>query len=145
MTRNTLPRARSHTLPLALALTTLILLTAAQTGHSQTNLCQALLARKSVKLSGNILVDGFNSMEPLHSTNGRYDPAKREDGGDVASVSDTVTARKDTGNTSVYGHFATGPSGSVSISGSASVASDAWVNGGNRGTSLQVKFAGETV
>src|SRR5882762_1467131 len=105
----------------------------AQNALGQTNLCKAILARKSVKLSGNMLVDSFNSMDSAHSTNGRYDPAKRQDGADIASVSDTVTVITDTGNTSVYGHFATGPSGSVSISGNASVGSVAWVDGGNRG------------
>jgi len=119
--------------PFALLLTTALLSTVAETAFCQTNLCKAILARKSVKLSGNMLVDSFNSMDPGHSTGGRYDPAKRQDGADIASVSDTVTVITDTGNTSVYGHFATSPSGSVSISGNASVGSIAWVDGGNRG------------
>src|ERR1051325_1658667 len=91
------------------------LLGLAESGFAQTNLCKAILARKSVKLSGDMLVDSFNSSDPFHSTNGRYDPSKREDSADIASVSDTVTVITDTGNTRVYGHFATGPSGSVSI------------------------------
>src|SRR5207253_7962167 len=119
--------------PLTLLLTGILLCAGVETGFSQTNLCKAILARKSVKLSGNMLVDSFNSMDPAHSTGGRYDPAKRQDGADIASVSATVTVITDTGNTSVYGHFATSPSGSVSISGNASVGSIAWVDGGNRG------------
>ena len=99
----------------------------------QPSFCRAVLARQKVTLSGTMLIDSFNSLDPNHSTNGQYDPAKRQDGGDVASVSDTVTVITDTGNTSVYGHLLTGPSGSVSISGNASVGSLAWVNGGNRG------------
>jgi hypothetical protein len=116
---------------LALSLTAIFF--AAQSGFSQTNMCKAILARKSVKLSGDMLIDSFNSFDPTHSTNGRYDATKREDGADIASVSDTVTVITDTGNTVVYGHFATGPSGSVTISGNASVGSIAWVDGGNRG------------
>src|SRR5689334_22841256 len=106
---------------------------ARQSGFSQTNMCKAILARKSIKLNGDMLVDSFNSFDPTHSTNGRYDATKREDGADIASISDTVTVITDTGNTRVYGRFATGPSGSVTISGNASVGSIAWVDGGNRG------------
>src|SRR5882724_2850376 len=118
---------------IAFALIVLFVAAAAQTGFSQTNMCKAILARKSVKLSGDMLLDSFNSFDPFHSTKGRYDPAKHTDGADIASVSDTVTVITDTGNTRVYGHFATGPSGSVSISGNASVGSIGWVDGGNRG------------
>ena len=100
---------------------------------AQTNFCKAILAKTSITLSGNMLVDSFNSMEPSHSTNGRYDPSKREDGADIGSISDAVTVITDNGNTSVYGHFATGPAGKAVINGNASVGSLSWVDGGNRG------------
>jgi hypothetical protein len=123
MNPNALARQSRRFKFFALISITALFLPLAQNALAQTNLCKAILARKSVKLSGNMLVDSFNSMDPAHSTNGRYDSTKRQDGADIASVSDTVTVITDTGNTSVYGHLVTSPSGSVSISGNASVGS----------------------
>jgi P pilus assembly chaperone PapD len=119
----------------AVALLTFCLASAghAQLPPSPTTFCRAVLAKQSVTLHGTMLIDSFNSMDPNHSTNGQYDPAKRADGGDVASAASGVNVITDTGNTSIYGHLFTSPSGTVSISGNASIGSLAWVNGGNSG------------
>jgi hypothetical protein len=100
---------------------------------AQSTFCEAVLSKKAVTLSGTMLIDSFDSTSTALSTGGRYDPAKRADHGDVASLSQGVTVITDTGNTKVYGHFLTTPTGGVSISGVASVGSLAWVNAGNRG------------
>lgn len=104
----------------------------ASSAPAQTKFCKAVLAKQTVTLSGGVLIDSFNSMDPGQSTGGRYDQAKRQDGGDVASASDAVNVITGTGRVNVYGHLFTGPSGSVVINGSASVGSLAWVDGGNR-------------
>ncbi len=101
--------------------------------EAQTNFCMAILAKQPINLHGTMLIDSFNSLDPNFSTNGRYDPSKRGDGADVASASDSVTVITDTGNTKVYGRFATGPTGNIKITGNAAVGSLAWVDGGNRG------------
>ncbi|HEV2208790.1 MAG TPA: Ig-like domain-containing protein [Verrucomicrobiae bacterium] len=105
----------------------------AQLPPGPTTYCRAVLAKQSVTLHGNMLIDSFNSLDPAQSTNGQYDPAKRGDAGDVASAGVGVNVITDTGNTSIYGHLLTSPSGTVTISGSASVGSIPWVDGGSRG------------
>ena len=111
----------------------LSVIVATLTVSAQTNFCKAITSKTSVTLHGCMVVDSFNSLDPSHSTNGKYDAAKRLDGADIACVSDTLSVITDTGNTRVYGHFGTGPSGKVTLSGTASVGSIAWVNGGSRG------------
>ena len=103
------------------------------TVSAQTNFCKAITSKTSAALHGCMVVDSFNSLDPSHSTNGKYDPAKRLDSADIACVSQTLSVITDTGNTRVYGHFGTGPSGKVTLSGTASVGSLAWVDGGSRG------------
>lgn len=97
------------------------------------NFCLAVLAKQSITLSGNMLIDSFNSLDPNQSTIGLYDSSKRGDDGNIASIASGVSVITDTGNTSIYGHFFTGPSGAVTISGSASVGSIAWVESDDRG------------
>ena len=111
----------------------LAMISQAQLPPNPNTYCRGILARQSVTLSGGILIDSFNSLDPSQSTNGGYDPAKRADGGDVASAASGVNVITDTGNTLVYGHFLTSPSGSVTLSGNASVGSLAWIDRGSRG------------
>ena len=108
-------------------------LSVAQSEAAQTNFCKAILAKGEIVLNGGVLIDSFNSLDPARSTNGRYDPAKRKDSGDIASTSDSVRTITETGSGKVYGHVATGPNGTVVTTGNASMGSMAWVDGGNRG------------
>ncbi len=98
-----------------------------------TEFCQAILTKESIELRGGVVVDSFDSGNPAYSTNGRYDPAKRRDGGNLGSVADTFTEITETGTARVYGRAATGPLGSVSLSGNAALGSLAWIDGGNSG------------
>ncbi len=67
-------------------------------------------ARESVTVSGgNAVFDAFDSGDPLHSTNGLYDKAKRIDAGNVVSAS-VKTDAVDLSNSEVWGYVATGGS-----------------------------------
>jgi hypothetical protein len=94
---------------------------------------KAMAADGQIDLQGNnIQTDSFDSCNPAYSTNGRYDPAKARDNGDVATNSGLVNT-VNVGNADIKGHVSTGPGGSVSIGPQGTVGSKAWVEGGNRG------------
>ncbi len=64
----------------------------------------ALLADKRIDMNnGNIVVDSYDSRDPSKSTNGFYDPAKRQKNGDIASNGPMV----DVGNAHIYGDAST--------------------------------------
>src|SRR5204863_7428755 len=67
-----------------------------------------------------------------YNTNGRYDPAKAKDGGDVATNSRLIDSL-DVWNADIYGHVSTGPGGTVVIGPNGAVGDKAWINGGNHG------------
>jgi hypothetical protein len=89
-----------------------------------------MAARVNVDLKGNkITTDSFDSLDPAHSTNGLYDPAKRKAGGDVASTQGVLNVQ----NASIMGTLYTGPGGSYTIGPQGSVGDVAWVSGGQSG------------
>src|ERR1051325_5009713 len=98
-----------------------------------TNCCRAILTRQTIVLSGGVIIDSYNSLNPAQSTNGRYDAAKHQDGGDIATASDSTKAITGSSSVKVYGRAATGPKGRVVTSGDTSIGSLTWVNGGNDG------------
>ena len=64
----------------------------------------AILARGLVDLTDhNIVIDSYDSRDPAKSTNGQYDPAKRQQNGDVATDGNLINA----GNAYIYGDVAT--------------------------------------
>jgi len=68
----------------------------------------AMAAIQNITFNGNnIAIDSFDSADPLHSTNGMYDRAKRKAGGDVASTFGFI----DIGNGNINGKVRTGPEG----------------------------------
>jgi hypothetical protein len=90
----------------------------------------AMVAKDKVDFKGfGTATDSFDSEDPNFSTNGRYDPAKARDKGDVASTFGLVNV----GNAKIKGKLKTGPTGSSSLGPNGSVGSAAWVNGGNSG------------
>jgi len=94
---------------------------------------KAMVARGQINLNGNnIVTDSFDSQNPLYSTNGQYDPSKRNDNGDVATNSGLVNSLN-VGNANIYGHVSTGPGGSVSVGPNGGAGSLAWHNTGNNG------------
>ena len=69
-------------------------------------------------------VDSFDSGDPAFSTDGRYDPAKNKDGGDVATFSNLFYSL-DIGNAKVMGHVA--PGEALVLGPNGSIGSKAWV------------------
>lgn len=74
---------------------------------------RGLVAKGGVELTGNILMDSFDSTDPAHSTNGRYDASKAKDNGFVGSVQSSITG----GGGIVVGSVGTGPTGSAASAG----------------------------
>jgi hypothetical protein len=59
----------------------------------------------------NVMIDSYDSSDPLHSLNGQYNPLTRMAGGNVVSVGGLINV----GNADVYGHVWTSPWGSLSV------------------------------
>src|SRR5947209_11530249 len=78
---------------------------------------QAIMSVGVVDLTNqNIVVDSYDSTDPTKSTNGLYDPAKRQDNGDIANDGQLIEA----GNAQIYGDVATNAgtvSGAANITG----------------------------
>lgn len=78
---------------------------------------QAVMSVGVVDLTNqNIVVDSYDSSDPTKSTNGLYDPAKRQENGDIATDGQLIEA----GNAQIYGDVATNTgtvSGAANITG----------------------------
>jgi hypothetical protein len=78
---------------------------------------QAIMSVGVVDLTNqNIIVDSYDSTDPTKSTNGLYDPAKRQENGDIATDGQLIEA----GNAQIYGDVATNAgtvSGAANITG----------------------------
>src|SRR5204863_9788833 len=73
----------------------------------QTPVQYAMLAKQQIDLKGNnIGTDSFNSTNSNYSINGKYDPAKSRDKGDVATNSGIVNSIN-SGNANLRGHVST--------------------------------------
>jgi hypothetical protein len=81
----------------------------------------ALVGRSKITLSGGSSIDSFDSSDPAKSTGGHYDPTKRQANGDVGTNAGIDRADVFSGGITVYGTAATGPGGTVNMSGGASV------------------------
>ena len=89
-----------------------------------------LTAKGRILFSGGGFLDSFDSSDPLYSTGGKYDPAKRKGGGSAvtnAKLADSIHV----GTGHIYGNAATGPGGTVTVAGGA-VGDLAW-NSSNSG------------
>ena len=90
----------------------------------------AMVAKEQIDFKGfNTATDSFDSDNANYSSNGRYDPAKTTEAGDVASSFGLVNI----GNAKIKGKVQTGPTGNSDVGSNGSVGSAAWVNGGNIG------------
>jgi hypothetical protein len=78
---------------------------------------QAVMSVGVVDLTNqNIVVDSYDSSDPTKSTNGLYDPTKRQENGDIATDGQLI----DAGNAQIYGDVATNAgtvSGAANITG----------------------------
>jgi hypothetical protein len=94
---------------------------------------KGLVANGQIDMNGNnITADSYNSTNSLYSTNGKYDPAKKLDGGDVATNSG-LTNSLSIGNADIMGRISTGPGGSISIGAQGQVGSRQWFLDNKRG------------
>ena len=92
----------------------------------------ALVVKKFINSNGNSsLVDAFDSANPLYSTNGKYDAAKAQDGGGVATLS-SLANQLSFGSIQVFGRVATAPGGSISIP-AWDVGTHAWIAANAKG------------
>jgi hypothetical protein len=71
-----------------------------------------ILAVEQIVMSGDSVIDAYDSSDPLYSTNGRYDPDKAKDTCGVGSLS-PLTPAIDTGAAVIYGYVATPEGGTV--------------------------------
>jgi hypothetical protein len=92
-----------------------------QTNYSQRSVMAILkqtqnnwgfVAKRDIVLDGNTYADSYISTDPLYSTDGMYDPAKRRDNCGMASVS-SLTPAIATGTCEIFGTAATGFGGTV--------------------------------
>jgi hypothetical protein len=94
---------------------------------------KAMVAKGEIDLSGNnIKTDSFDSDDPDHSNNGRYDVSKAKSNGDVATNSSFIDSL-DVWNADIYGRVSTGPGGTVRIGPNGAVGDAAWHAAGNQG------------
>jgi hypothetical protein len=94
---------------------------------------KGMVAKQSIDLNGNnIKANSFDSLDPLYSTNGVYDPNKTKDNGDIA-VNSSLTNSLNTGNAEIYGHLSTGPGGTIAIGPGGTVGSTSYHLAGNSG------------
>lgn len=94
---------------------------------------KGMVAKGQIDLSGNrIRTDSFDSSDPAYSTDGRYDPTKFKDNGDVATNSRLVDSL-DVWNAEIYGRGSTGPGGTVAVGPNGTIGSTAWHQAGNKG------------
>src|SRR5215510_16530084 len=84
-------------------------------------------------MNGNdVMTDSYDSTNPAKSTNGRYDPLKAGDKGDIASISGLTNSLK-VGNANVWGRAITGPAGGVYTGPNGAVGSTNWQRSGMSG------------
>jgi hypothetical protein len=94
---------------------------------------KGMVAKENIDLNGNdIRTDSFDSMDPLYSTNGVYNPAWIKDNGDVA-VNSSLTNSLNAGNANIYGHVSVGPDGTIAVGTQGAVGSLIWQQAGNKG------------
>ena len=93
---------------------------------------KAMIARKHIRAGRSSLMDSFDSTDPLYSTGGKYDPAKRKATASIAATSPKKNAIK-VDKTKVYGDVAVLPKGGVEYKNNGTMGDLAWVNGGSIG------------
>jgi len=95
------------------------------TTKRQTTGVGGLMAKDVIQFEGNGSLDSFDSSNPIYSTDGKYDAAKRKDKAIALTNSRTPGAIR-IGSSVIYGSATTGPGGSVNIGGGA-IGDAAWV------------------
>jgi hypothetical protein len=78
----------------------------------------SILAKGDILHNADSFVDSFDSSDPSKSTDGEFDPAKRQTNATIATISTDVDTVVALGNGTIYGDLATGSNGTVNIGGS---------------------------
>jgi hypothetical protein len=96
------------------------------TTTNQPGFANAMTVQQDVTCKGNdILIDSYDSSDPLHSTNGLYYFPTRKAGGDIASLQGFVNVN----NADVNGKVSTSPSGSLTVGANGYVGDLTWTSG----------------
>jgi hypothetical protein len=83
----------------------------------------AMMVKLDIDSKGNdMMVDSYDSSDPLHSTNGMYNAATRKASGDLVSSGGVINVQ----NANIYGHLWTSPSGSYTIGANGTVGDLSW-------------------
>jgi len=85
-----------------------------------------LISKGNVTFSGAALIDSFSSLDPNHSHNGQYNVTNREAHGDLLLVNGNLNM---SGSTHIFGMVFTGPSNTISMSGSITIGDTNWASG----------------
>lgn len=93
----------------------------------------AMIVTTTVNFSGfNVRSDSFDSSDPNYSTDGRYDPLKAKDNGDISTTSGTINDMS-LGNAKIKGKVHTGPASQPEIGSNGSVGDKNYVDSGQLG------------
>jgi hypothetical protein len=85
----------------------------------------AIMVKHTFDVNGNnVIVDSFDSSNPLYSNYGRYDPSHPRDKGEI-DCNDTIV-NSVSANINIYGYVRTGPSGTATIGSAGGIGSHAW-------------------
>jgi len=95
---------------------------------TSTTFGKAIQARGAIDLSGQSMVDSFDSSDTNYSTLGQYDLTKHKANGSVVSNSRNNPAIN-VGTGHIYGSADAGPGGSVSVNGGGTVGDTNWTTG----------------
>jgi hypothetical protein len=95
---------------------------------TSTTFNKAIQAKGTIDLSGQSMVDSYDSSNTNYSTGGQYDPAKRRANGSVISNSRNNPA-VNVGTGHIYGQVDTGPGGTVASNGGGGVGDTTWGSG----------------
>jgi hypothetical protein len=88
---------------------------------------------EQINLNGNnVKTDSYHSTKPGRNTEGRYDPDKAGDKGDVATNSGLINSLN-VGNANIMGKISTGKGGDVAIGPNGIVGDQKWHDDGNTG------------
>ena len=94
---------------------------------------RGMVARDTINLNGNnVSTDSYHSMIDGRNKNGKYDPTKRGDKGDVATNSGVINSLN-VGNANIMGKVSTGKGGAVAIGPNGIVGDAAWHKNNSKG------------
>lgn len=91
------------------------------------SLIKGMVAKQTIDMNGNnVWTDSYDSGDATKSLNGRYDPNRAGNVGDVA-VNSSIVNGINLGNANIYGHVSTGPRGTIAVGPLGGVGEKGWV------------------